>query len=441
MQVANRPLILIIVGVLATWLPAVAQDAASAPSDQRWNIHFQATSIGQEHGSFPSPYEGANSLPPHPEKRVSITGTIFLTYRVNSWTQVVFNPEEAGGKGFGSVTGIAGFTNGEMPRVASATPTLYVARGYIQNTWALGGETEVRESGANQLAGKIPVRRLTLINGRFSLMDFFNTNKYSDDPRIQFMNWSLMYNGAWDYPADVRGYTVGSLQELTMRTWSLRAASTMMSTVANGPTLDTRIAKNRGEVVEWDHRHSPFGHAGVFRALGYLNRERAGTFRLAPIVDGVPDLGPTRRPGTKKYGLTLDMEQEIAPNVGVFGRYGWSDGKTEAWEFTEIDRSLSGGVSINGNAWRRSRDTIGVAAVRNYLAGDQRCFLAAGGMGFNIGDGRLNYAPESIVESYYALGVTKQWTVTLDYQRVVNPAYNRDRGPVSVGSLRLHWER
>ncbi len=437
----NRPLILIVGGVLATWLPAVAQDAGTAPAGERWSIHFQATSIGQEHGSFRSPYEGANSLPPHPEKRVSLTATVFLAYRLNSWTEVVFNPEEAGGEGFGNVTGIAGFTNGEMPRVASATPTLYVARGYIQNTWALGGETEALEGGPNQLAGKTPVRRFTLITGKFSLMDFFNTNKYSDDPRIQFMNWSLMYNGAWDYPADVRGYTVGSIQELTMRTWSLRAATTVMSTVANGPTLDTRLAKNRGQVVEWDHRHSPFGHAGVFRVLGFLNRERAGTYRLAPIVDGVPDLDPTRRPGTKKYGFTLDMEQEIAPNVGVFGRYGWSDGKTEAWEFTEIDRTLSGGLSIQGKAWRRSRDTIGIAGARNYLGGDQRCFLAAGGLGFSIGDGRLNYAPESTVESYYALGVTRQWTVTLDYQHVANPAYNRDRGPVSVASLRLHWER
>jgi high affinity Mn2+ porin len=176
-------------------------------------------------------------------------------------------------------------------------------------------------------------------------------------------------------------------------------------------------------------------------APGYLNRERAGTFREAPLVSGVADLGPTRRPGTEKYGFGVNLEQEIAPDIGAFARYGWSDGKTEAWAFTQIDRSLSGGISIDGKLWKRKSDRIGIAAVRNYLSGDQRSFLAQGGLGFIIGDGRLNYAPESITESYYAWQVIRDWTLTLDYQRIVNPAYNRDRGPLSVATLRVHWER
>jgi high affinity Mn2+ porin len=413
----NRLLILLSAGALC----AAAQSLDD--SSGRWSIHFQATSIGQHHGDFPSLYEGVNSLPSHSENRVSLTSTAFLEFRVNSWMDVVVNPEVAGGRGFGEVTGIAGFPNGEIPRVSSATPTPYFARAFLRNTWRFSGQ-----------------RRLTLVTGKFALTDYFDNNTYSHDPRKQFMNWSLMYNGAWDYPADTRGYTIGALQELTMMRWSLRAASVMEPTEANGPALDTRVAKNRGEAVEWETRYQPRRHDGAVRVLAFLNRERAGTFREALRQEGTPDLGPTRRPGTKKYGLGLNLEQAITADIGVFGRYGWSDGKTEAWAFTQIDRSLSGGVSFQGRLWKRPGDQVGVGAVRNYLSGDDRRFLAASGLGFIIGDGRLNYAPETIQEAYYAWHATKQWTFTLDYQRIANPAYNRDRGPVSVGTLRVHWE-
>ena len=436
-----RPFIFLITGVLCVGFPAAAQDAGSEPAAERWSLHFQATSIGQHHGSFPSLYEGLNSLPPHPESRVSLTATVFLAVRVNSWTVLVVNPEIAGGKGFGQVTGIAGFPNGEIPRVGSATPTLYLARAYLRNTLDLCHETEMVEKGANQLREKLPVCRFTMIDGRFAITDFFDNNTYSHDPRRQFINWSLMSNGAWDYPSDVRGYSIGSVQELTVRGWSLRSAVVLEPTEANGAIYDTRVAKNRGLAVEWEKRHKPMGHAGVWRVLGFLNRERAGTFRDAILPDGTTDLAATRRPGTKKYGFGVNVEQEIARDIGAFGRYGWSDGKTEAWAFTQIDRSVSGGIALQGRLWKRTGDSIGVAAVRNYLSGDDRRFLAAGGMGFIVGDGRLNYAPESIAEAYYAWHAVRNWTFTLDYQRIANPAYNRDRGPVSVGTLRVHWER
>ena len=421
--------------------PSTGHAPATAPESKWWSIHYQATSIGQHHGDFPSPYEGANSLPGHPESRVSLTATFFLALRLNSHFEFVFDPELAGGKGFGQVTGIAGFTNGEIPRVAAATPSLYLARGFMRNTWALGPGTEVVESDANQLPGPRPVQRYTSVLGKFALSDFFDDNAYSHDPRTQFMNWSIMYNGAWDYPSEVRGYTVGTVQELTMKSWSLRAAITLMSRVANGPDLDWRVAKNRGDVVEYEQRYRLHGQAGALRTLGFLNRYDGGTFREALQQPGIPDLGPTHRNGTVKYGFGLNLEQAITPDLGLFGRYGWADGKTEAFEFTQIDRSLSGGLALRGRSWKRQKDVVGIAAVRNCLSGDQRSFLGAGGLGFIIGDGRINYHPESIVEAYYAWQAVRMLTLTLDYQFIANPAYNQDRGPVSVYSLRIHIER
>jgi high affinity Mn2+ porin len=419
------------------------QSAQPQPEEKasRWSIHFQATSIGQGHGGFPALYQGANSLPSHSEYRTSLTSTLFAAFRLNEHTEFVVNPEIAGGKGFGAVTGIAGFTNGEIPRVASATPALYVARGYVRNTFALSAETEFAEGDVNQTAGPRPVERYTSIVGKFGLSDFFDNNAYSHDPRTQFMNWAIMYNGAFDYPADVRGYTVGIMQELTMRNWSLRAAVTLEPTVANGPTLDWRVAKNRGDVFEYEQRYKIFGLGGTLRTLGFLNREDGGSFLAALAQPGVPDIITTRRNGTAKYGFGENLEQAITSDIGVFGRYGWADGKTEAWAFTQIDRTVSGGVSVQGRRWHRAKDQVGIGAVRNYLSGDQRAYLARGGMGFIIGDGRLNYAPESILEAYYAWRAAPMLTLTADYQHIVNPAYNQDRGPVSVYSIRVHIER
>jgi high affinity Mn2+ porin len=435
-----------VLGFLSLVPAALGQTAGDPPAepaaDARWSVHFQATSIGQEHGAFPSLYEGANSLPPHPEHRVSLTSTAFLAFRVNPRLELVFNPEMAGGEGFGRVTGIAGFTNGEMPRVASATPALYPARGYVLITVPLGPEAEPVDDGVNQVAGRQPAHRLTLVAGKFGVTDFFDNNTYSHDPRGQFMNWALMYNGAWDYPSEVRGYSAGLFAELAMPAWSVRLASAMEPTVANGPTLDTRVARNRGNVVEWERRFAPRKHPGALRAMGFANQADAGTYLEALRSAGIPDVTSTRRNGTLKYGFGLNAEQEIAPAIGAFGRYGWNDGKTESFAFAEIDRTLSGGVSVDGRLWRRKKDQAAVAVVRNYISGDHRSYLAAGGMGFIIGDGRLDhYRPEDVLETYYAWNVIKGWALTLDYQHVQNPAYNADRGPVSVASLRIHWER
>ena len=341
----NRQLILLIGGALCAGTSVHAQDDSATPSAERWSIHFQATSIGQHHGSFPSLYEGENSLPSHPESRVSLTATVFLAFRVNSWTELVFNPEDAGGKGFGQVTGIAGFTNGEIPRVSQATPTLYPARGFIRNTWAIGSETHAVEGGPNQLAGPLPVCRFTMITGKFALTDYFDNNSYSHDPRRQFMNWSLMSNGAWDYPADTRGYTIGAMQELTMRDWSLRAASVLEPTEANGPTFDTRIAKNRGEAVEWEGRYRAMGHSGALRILGFLNRERAGTFRDSILPDGGD--------GSCGYPAARHKEIRLRPESRAGNREG-------RWDLCTLwmERRQDRGMGIHANRPFRERRAV-----------------------------------------------------------------------------------
>ena len=444
MQDPNRLIgfvVFIIIGPFLL-LPGFGQEQSDAQETEQetWSIHFQTTSIGQYHDNFFSLYEGVNSLPSHPETRMSFTATGFIGLHIFGSTDLIVDPEVSAGRGFGQVTGIAGFPNGEITRVTSVTPQFYIARALIRQVWSIGKETETVDDDANQVAGKQPVRRLTWILGKFALPDRFDNNACSNDPRTQFLNWALMTNGAWDYPADVRGYTVGTMLELTMKQWSLRAAVVTEPTTANGPTLDWRLSKNRGTAAEWEWRHKWAGRAGAFRILGFFNREDAGTFRQAFLPDGSVDLAETRRNGTEKYGFGINFDQDLTQNISAFGRYGWNDGKTESFAFSQIDRSLSGGVNIKGNLWRRDRDHVGIAAVRNFLSGDQRRFLEAGGVGFIIGDGRLNYDPESIIEAYYALRATKRWTLSADYQHIQNPAYNRDRGPLWVASIRLHWE-
>jgi len=336
---------------------------------------------------------------------------------------------------------MAGFSNGEITRVTSATPKPYLARAFIRQTWAFGDAVEQVEGDANQLAGRQPVSRLTLTVGKMSVTDIFDTNTYSHDPRGQFLNWALMDNGAFDYPADTRGYTWGAALELNQRRWAVRVGSFLVSTYANGLPLDRHFRKNNGEVGELEFHPKPLGQPGKVKFLAYINHANMGTYRLALNEMPVdPDVTLTRRSGTTKYGLGLNAEQALTANVGAFLRLGWNDGKTESWEFTEIDRTGQAGLQWMGKSCRRPQDAVGVAGVINGLSSDHREYLAAGGHGFIIGDGKLNYAPERILEAYYAWEPFKVFTVTLDFQFAGNPAFNHDRGPVPIWSLRFHWE-
>jgi high affinity Mn2+ porin len=433
--------------VVCAFLSAVgvsAQQTDTPVTPERWNLYFQATSIGQYHGRFTSPYSDAFSLQDYPERDVSLTTTIFFGLRLSDLTTLIFDPEIAGGRGFSGVNGLANSSNGELPRVASAEPKPYLARLYISHDFALGSGTEAVESDENQLAGNRPVRRYTITAGRFTLTDFFDDNRYSHDPRTQFIGWAAMYNGAWDYPADVRGYTWGWVHELHLKQWSFRYASAGMPKVANGSQMDRRIFVNRGDVVEGERRWTAAQHDGAVRLLGYINHAYAGTYaeaiRLAQQSGGAPDVTATRRNGTMKYGLGISADQELTRDIGIFLRLGWNDGKTESFAFTAMDRLATGGISFKGARWHRSNDNVAGEITFGGISGVHAQYLAMGGHDFEIGDGALEYAPETVAEMYYSAKLFEGFFATFDLQHDANPAYNEARGPVWIPSIRLHTE-
>ncbi len=436
------------------WIPLVllplrafAQSSdASAPPEpsENWNIYYQATSIGQQHGTFNSPYQGPLSLQSDAEHDASLTTTLFFGFRLGPGTQLYFDPEIAGGRGFSNVDGLANASNGELPRVASATPKPYLARLYVSHDFGFGEAKEHVESDENQLAGDRPVVRYTITAGRFSNSDFFDDNNYSHDPRTQFMAWGLMYNGAWDYPADTRGYTWGIVNEFHTRNWSFRYGVTAEPKVANGGRFDRRLFVDQGQTFEEERRYSFASHPGTIRWLQYLNRTRSGSYveavRLAEQTGTTPDVQAIRHPGTLKYGTGISFDQELSRDVGVFSRLGWNDGKTEDFAFTAIDRLAEAGVSVKGTSWKRKDDVVATAFAAAGISGVHAVYLAEGGLDFLIGDGKLNYAPEYLWETYYSARVVRGLTATLDVQHYNNPAYNHDRGPVWVESIRLHIE-
>jgi len=422
-----------------------AQDnAPDNTPDERWNLFWQATSIGQQHGSFPADYTGPLSLVTHPEHEASLTTTLFLGFRIDDDTIVYVDPEVAGGRGFSGVDGLANSPNGELPRVASATPKPYLARAYIQHDFGFGHERESFESDENQLAGTRPMVRYTIYAGRFSVTDFFDNNRYSHDPRSQFTGWAVMYNGAWDYPADTRGYTWGWVHELHTRNWSFRYGSAAEPKVANGLRFDRRLFRDRGDMFEGERRWSIGRHPGAIRLLTFLLHTDSGSYgealRIAEQTHTTPDVIATRQVGRLKYGEGVSFEQEITPDIGVFSRLGWNDGKTESFAFTAIDRLATGGVSVTGTRWHRKSDTVATELTVSGLSAVHAQYLAAGGLDFLIGDGALNYAPEYVWETYYNAELWRGFFATVDVQHVNNPAFNQDRGPLWIESLRLHLQ-
>jgi len=424
--------------------PAEANGAFAKNEAAWYSAHAQATVVTQVHNVFTAPYTGPLSLKPSEPAANTMTGTVFYAARLceseRNDTQIVFNPEVAGGAGFSGTDGIAGFPNGEATRVGVENPTPYIARLYLRQTFGFGGEREWAPDENNQVAGERDVRRLAITLGKLAAPDMVDDNRYAHDPRTQFLNWALVYNGAWDFPANVRGYTYGGGLHYTTKNWTFAYAVFAEPKIANGAALDPQILKAQGQVAELEERYQINSRSGEARFMVFLNHAHMGNYNEAlQLMPVDPDITKTRS-YRYKYGVCVSIDQVLTDDIGFFSRLGWNDGHSESWAFTEIDRTASAGIVIGGRRWCRPYDRIGLAGVLNGISGPHRDYLAAGGLGFIIGDGRLKYGLEQCLETYYAWQVTTGIVVTLDFQEIVNPAYNTERGPVEVGSIRVHWD-
>jgi len=425
---------------------AFSQNSLDSSKDDRWNIHFQNTIMYQYHPDFTSPYSGMNSLLASESATLSISATAFLGVRLWKNGFAYYNPEITGGSGFSQTRGVAGFPNGEVYRVSNAAPGGSHARYYFRQLFALSNETQKVDDGLNQVKATIPTSYISLTLGKFSVLDFFDNNKYAHDPRNQFYNWSLMGNGAWDYPANTKGYTYGGVIEMVKPTWAIRYCMVTVPKVANGQDMDKDIRHANANALEFEHKYSFGKQSGTVRFIGFYNIARMGNYKEALAYGASTGnvshaIDSVNKTGSNKYGVGINVDQSLSENVGFFMRASINDGHNETWAFTEIDRAFSLGLQVNGNKWQRNTDKLGIAILANGLSKDHRNYLAAGGYGFIIGDGKLNYKPEMIAEIYYSFNVLHSpFTLSPDYQFIMNPGYNKDRGPVHAFGLRAHAE-
>lgn len=426
---------------------AMAEDAEGKDAPEKnsfFSFHFQTTYIYQYKPAFNSPYSAAHSFQANEERQNSLTATLYAGAHLWKWAELYVNMELAGGRGLSGAYGLAASTNGETYRVGDPAPVLYVARGYLKQTIPLSKSYTMIDDMANQVAGVLPDKYLQLVIGKYCLGDFFDNNAYSNSPRTQFMSWAAMNNAAWDYAADVRGYNDALTMILQLNTYTTKLCFSLMPTVPNGSELNMNTSEEGAINAEVDKSYHIGSKAGNIRLLGYYNYGDMGNYKQAlrwKDSAGRPDIAATRSGKRHKAGIGINADQDVNEYIGLFERAGWNDGKTETWCYTEADRTLTMGICIKGKAWKRSDDNAGLAVMINGLSKEHRNYLAAGGAGFELGDGRLNYGYETAAELYYSFKPTRSpiW-VSADYQYVMNPAYNKDRGPVHVLSCRLHVE-
>jgi high affinity Mn2+ porin len=427
------------------WTGATANGGNSAVSwaidPSSWNVHGQLTFIEQGYPAFRSPYQGPNSLTGANQIQNTTSATAYLGYRPRDGTEIYVNPELMQGFGLDNTLGVAGFPNGEAQKSNFPMPRMDIARVFVRQTFGLGGEQETIEDGPNQLAGKQDISRITVTAGRFAVLDIFDGNTYSHDPRVDFLNWNMYCCGSYDVTMDKIGYTWGAAAELNQKSWTIRAGYFLVPVVSNANSYDTRIAEHGEYIGELELRYSLFSQPGKLRLMGWANIANMGSYADAlamPVTTpNFPDITQTRQVRTN-YGFVVNLEQAISSELGIFSRASWSPGRVEIIGWTDCDESLSFGAVLRGDAWGRPDDKIGVAGVVEGLSPVARAYFATGGVGILIGDGQLNYRPEQIIEAHYAYSLNKWATLTFDYQFVANPGYNADRGPVSIFSGRLH---
>lgn len=414
------------------------------PNESRWLAKFQSTYVWQTKPAFHVDYSGPNSLRADAEKSYTFSATAYLGVRLWEGAELYANPEVVQGAPLSGLVGLGGETNGEAQKVAGTNPKLYRARLFLRQTIGLGGDRQALDAGFNQFAETVDRRRVVITFGNFALNDIFDGNAFSHDSRTQFLNWTLIDYGAWDFAADARGFTQAAAIEFYVDDWVLRWARAELPVESNGLALNSRIFNSYGDNAEVEHTYIIGDQAGKLRALVYRNVANMGTYpaanALAAMTGDTPDISLVRE-HRAKIGFGVSLEQTFSDSIGGFARYSAADGKGEEYAFAEVDRSLQIGLSLKGLSWSRADDTVGLAGVRNDLSSSHRYYLATGGLGFFVGDGQLtHYHSEDIAEAYYNARLIAGLWATLDYQYIAAPAYNADRGPVSVYTARLHAE-
>ncbi len=413
--------------------------------DTRFWVSGQSNFIFQTHPGFHASYSGEHSLSPHYEKATSRVLTLYTGMRLNNSTEILVDVEEAGGSALSQGFGLAGDTNLDIVRNPLLSKAPYLGRGMIHKVFALSKDKVENQRNWLSLFDELPRRRLEVRFGKFSMPDFFDINSVGSDTHFQFANWTIDNNGAWDYAADTRGYTVGALADYEDRNWGFRFAEALMPKVANGIDVVWKPWQAHAENFEYELRHGALpGKAGVVRLLAYTNSANMGIYRdqilLAEQTDTTPDITAHPWQITRKYGFGINFEQNLTSHLTAFARFGWDNGKTESFAYTEVDQTFAQGIGANGSWWNRKQDRAGIAFVTNAIKKDHQEYLASGGLGFLLGDGKLNYGRENILESYYTAHIWRGIYVAPGLQYIVDPGYNRDRGPVVVPAFRAHVE-
>jgi hypothetical protein len=416
------------------------------PGEGRFWLSGQMNFIFQANPPFSAQYSGQNSFRSGHNKAAGRILTLYGGMQLGRSTEILVDGEEAGGLGISSAVGLGGFTNLDAVRDPALTGVPYLARVMVHQVIGFGHEKDEAASGPLSTFSETPTHRLELRAGKFGITDFFDTNSVGSDSHLQFMNWAIDQNGAYDFTANARGYTWGVLAEYQQPAWGARFAEALVPGPQNGGPLVWNLHRANTSDGEFEmHRGHLLGQPGMVRILCWVNHANMGIYQYAinQYLAGktlIPDISAHPLQVTAKYGFGANIEQALSPAITLYGRFGWNNGKTETWSFTEIDQTISSGVGVLGNLWKRSNDRAGAAFASNGISSVHAHYLALGGIGMILGDGGLRYGRENLGEIYYTAHLWRGFYTGPDLQFVVNPGYNQDRGPVLITSFRFHVE-